>query len=112
LGAVEFYDHPAVIELPDTVRVGEAFLARVRTYGSGCDRLGPTVVTSRGDTLVVEPYDLTTRGQSVPCDDILKTFDHAETTAWPVPGVLTVLVRGIEQPGGERRRYVREIVVR
>jgi hypothetical protein len=111
LGTVAFYSQPVVVQVPGNVAPGAPFDVRVHTYGGGCERIGPTEAETRGDTIVVSPYDFT-EPAGTPCPDILYTFEHSVTLSWPFAGDLTVVVRGREEPAGVERRYVREVAVR
>ncbi len=112
LGTVQFYSDPVVIEVPDSVHRAEDFVVTVRTYGGGCERIGPTESETRADTIFVAPYDFTTRGVGTECTAILRLFDHSITLSWPSAGDLTVVIRGMEEPSGQERRYVRRVAVR
>lgn len=105
LGTVEFYGDPLVVTIPDTIAVGATFEVTVRTYGGGCETMGPTETTVRGDTILVVPYDFTTRGVDVLCTLELKHFHHSVTLSWPTAGEVHLLVRGWVEPAGVERSY-------
>jgi hypothetical protein len=110
LGTVEFYGDPLVVTIPDTIAVGATFEVAVRTYGGGCETIGPTETTVRGDTIVVAPYDFTTQGVDVVCTMELKHFHHSVSLSWPTAGDLHVLVRGWVEPAGAERTYPYRVV--
>ena len=100
VGTVAFYNSPIVIELPDTVSASVPFVVRVRTYGGGCERIGPTETTVDELTALVTPYDYTRIGDDVICTMILKRFDHEVLLRLEIVGEGTVTIRGKEEPGG------------
>jgi len=112
LGAVQFYGDSVVIEVPETVAASEDFLIKVRTYGGGCERIGLTEVETKVDTVIISPYDFTKRGAGIVCTDVLKIFEHSAMVAWPRVGELTVIIRGIEEPAGTERQYLRRVMIR
>ena len=112
VGTVDFYEEPVVIEVPDTVAAGEPFAVGVRTYGGGCERLGPTEVEALEDGVRVTPRDWTTVDPDVACTTELKLFEHEATLTWSTPGEITVRIRGREEPAGVERTFARTVVVR
>lgn len=112
LGVVDFYQDSVVVDVPDTATAGQEVRIMVRTYGGGCERMGPTETQQRGDTVFVTPWDFTVRGPHVACTDILRMFDHTASAAWSHAGQRVVVVRGMEEPAGVERRWVRVVHVR
>lgn len=112
LGTVEFYNDPVAIAVPEEVAAGVEFSVSVRTYGGGCERMGPTETLKRGDTIFVEPYDFTKAGVATICTRELKLFDHSATLMSPSAGDLTVVIRGMAEPAGSMRTYPHDVVVR
>lgn len=111
IGVVSHYSEPIVIDLPDTVQVGVAFPVRVRTYGGGCERIGPTEVTSQDGGVLVVPRDFTKTGAGVACTDELRWFDHEAEVVLQTPGSATVTIRGRVEPGDGIDDFVRTVVV-
>jgi len=111
LGTVEFHGDPAVIVVPDTAGVGIGVPVSVRTYGGGCERIGPTEISLEADTTFVEPYDYTKKGVALICTMELKLFNHTTTLSWPTAGRRVVAIRGVVEPSGEVRTYLRTVVV-
>jgi hypothetical protein len=91
-GRIEFYSDPAIIEMPTIVSVGEAFSARIVTYGGGCIDYHSTEVEAEGADTVIEPYDRHS-GASV-CTSDLRTISHDVTLRFDAAGTETVVVRG------------------
>lgn len=112
VGIVEFHGDPVVIDVPDTVDASVPFTVGVRTYGGGCERIGPTEVTVEAQSAVVVPYDYTQSAEDVACTAELKTFEHQVALRLDVPGQATVTIRGRELPSGDVREYPRQVWVR
>ena len=112
VGTVAFYGDPVVIDLPDTVDASTPFTVSVRTYGGGCERIGPTEITVAARSAVVVPYDYTRTGADVACTAILNIFEHQVALRLDVPGQATVTIRGREQPSSVVRDYPRQVWVR
>ena len=85
------------IVLPDTVQAGTEFTVQVSTYGNGCYRKGETEVVVSGNVATVTPWDYVDPGAGA-CPDILLTFVHEATVAFPEAGSASVVIVG--RPGG------------
>lgn len=111
IGTVAFYSEPVEIDVPHTVQAGVPFPVQVRTYGGGCERIGPTEVTSRDGGALVVPRDFTTTGPGIACADVLKWFDHEAQVVLQTPGSSTVTIRGRVEPDDRIEDFVRTVVV-
>lgn len=109
VGVIDFYDQPSVIEVPDTVRVGEDFQVSVRTYGGGCVSQDTTEVAVADRLAQVVPYDLHS-GEGV-CPDVLRTFDHEAVVRFEDEGEAEVRVIGKRMPENAIVAVVRAVVV-
>jgi hypothetical protein len=109
LGVIAFYSDPIVIEVPDTVRRGQDFTVRVRTYGGGCISQGPTEVEVAGLRATVTPYDIDS-GSGF-CTSELRLFQHAATIRFDRAGDARVVVRGTRQPGDRPVAEERTVIV-
>ena len=112
VGTVAFYDDPVVIEVPDTVAASVPFMVKVRTYGGGCERLGPTEATVDMLTALVIPYDYTIVDDDGVCTSILKMFSHEVLLQLGVVGEAALTIRGKEEPGGGWFQSQRTVWVR
>ena len=111
-GTISFGSDPVVIEVPDTVALSVPFLVRVRTYGGGCERIGPTEVTLDARSALVEPFDYTVSGRDVSCTLQLKAFSHEASLTFDFLGSATVVVKGVETPGRLPFERIHEVWVR
>lgn len=83
------------IEAPDTVRVGEAFTATIRTVGlNGCWAPAGEDVTVEGLTATVVPFDSTGEREGIACTAALEFLDHALQLAFEEAGEATIEVQG------------------
>ena len=100
------------IVLPDTVQAGTEFTVQVSTYGNGCYRKGETEVAASGNVATVAPWDYVDLGADG-CPDILLTFVHEATVAFPQPGSASVVIVGRAggSTGEEPVEVTREVVV-
>jgi hypothetical protein len=64
----------------------------VTSYGNGCYTQGETEVAVSNRTVDVRPYDY--RSARGACPDILLTFTHAATVAFPTSGAVKIRVHG------------------
>lgn len=99
VGVVAFHSEPVVIEVPDTVSVSVPFSVSVRTYGGGCERVGPTEVEMDGLDAEITPFDYTAAADGGACTDILLSFVHEASLTFATVGSATVTIRGKEEPG-------------
>ncbi|HEX2202583.1 MAG TPA: hypothetical protein VHG91_04780 [Longimicrobium sp.] len=113
-GVVEYYGEAARVELPDTVRAGEAFAVVVTTYGNGCVSAAGTEVRVRGRTAEVTPYDhdQARAPGGAECTDELNRFAHRAALRFPSPGPALVRVHGLREPGAAAVTVERRVVVR
>ena len=81
------------IAMPDTVQAGTEFTVQVSTYGNGCYRKGETEVVVSGNVATVTPWDYVDPSAGG-CPDILLTFVHEATVAFPQPGSASVVIVG------------------
>lgn len=99
------------VSVPSTVRAGEDLQVQIRTYGGGCNEKGGDEVRVDGLTALVLPWDFDRSTPETPCQDMLRTFDHAATVRFGQPGTATVRVRGRRLPGDEPVEVVRTVTV-
>ncbi len=111
VGTVVFYQDSLVVDVPESARVGEAFEVGIRTYGGGCEEMGPTQLDLRSDTVVVTPMERTSARAGVACTDILKTFDHRATITPLRAGRVIVRFRGRVEPGDTLAAFPFEVPV-
>ena len=113
-GLILGFNHgdPQVV-VPDTVQAGTGFTVQVSTYGNGCYRKGETEVVLSGNVATVTPWDYVDPGAGG-CPDILLTFVHEATVAFPEAGSASVVIVG--RSGGSMGEapveVTREVVVR
>lgn len=98
VGTVLFHGDTLVVDVPESARVDEPFEVRIRTYGGGCEEMGPTRLDLRSDTVVVTPWERTSAREGVACADVLKTFDHRASITPLQPGRVIVRFRGRVEP--------------
>ena len=117
IGVIETSDpRAAVLDAPDSVRVGAAVSVRVTTYGSGsCTR--DAGADLRMSYLLAEITPIDRQQTSGPCTDDLRPYARAVALQFDVAGIATVRVRGRRQartPDGRDSLVMREktIVVR
>ena len=79
--------------MPDTVQAGTEFTVQVTTYGNGCYRKGETEVAASGSVVTITPWDYVDLGAGA-CPDLLLTFVHETTVAFPEPGAASVVIVG------------------
>lgn len=111
IGTVAFYSQPVDIDVPDTVQADVPFAVRVRTYGGGCERIGPTEVTNQDGGALVVPRDFTKTGPGLVCTDVLKSFEHEAQVVLQTPGSATITVRGRVEPDDRIEDFVRQVIV-
>ena len=99
VGTVAFFSDAVVIEVPDTVSVSVPFFVSVRTFGGGCERVGPTEVAIDALRADVTPFDYTVGGPGVECTLQLKFLEHEGLVTFAIPGSATVTIRGKQEPG-------------
>lgn len=114
LGVIQYYGDSIRIVLPDSVRVGDAALVSVSTYGERCGvRQGETRVRVAGLLAEVAPFDsLVPPRSDVGCTLMLVRFEHVAAVYFAQSGLGTVRVRGRREPGGEAIEVERAILVR
>lgn len=112
IGTAWFYFQPAVVDIPDTVDAGVPFDVMVRTFGGGCDRIGPTEVARGATEAVVVPMDYTLVGPNLACPDILRSFDHETTVTFANPGEGRVVIRALREPEDTVETLTRTVWVR
>jgi hypothetical protein len=83
------------------MRHGTGFTVQVTTYGNGCYRKGETEVAVSGNVATVTPWDYVDLGAGA-CPDILLTFVHEATVAFPEAGSASVV-----KTSGKRWRIAR-----
>jgi hypothetical protein len=81
------------IVMPDTVQAGTGFTVQVSTYGNGCYRKGETEVVASGSVVTITPWDYVNLGAGG-CPDLLLTFVHEATVAFPEAGAASVVIVG------------------
>lgn len=101
------------IVMPDTVQAGTGFTVQVSTYGNGCYRKGETEVAASGNVVTITPWDYVDLSAGG-CPDLLLTFVHEATVAFPEPGSASVVIVGRSggSMGEEPVEVTREVVVR
>lgn len=107
---IDFYHYRVVIEVPASVWRGEAIEILVRSYGGGCTSFERTDVSVVGRTVTVEPMNREVRGR--PCTEQLVVIDHTATVTFDSPGTVTVVVKGLKEPGDEVVTFERGVMVR
>lgn len=113
VGIVQYFEQPVEIEFPDVVEGGVPFTLKVRTYGDGCRRGGPTEVSIRDPDVHVTPYDYTWEGPNVLCAQVVRTFEHeVEITLHYLPGSRRIYVYGRARPGVGVEVHVGTVEVR
>lgn len=101
---------PALV-VRDTVDAGEAFTARVATFGStGCIRPAGAEVEAEGNTAEITPYDMVAPEGTV-CTRDLRAFPREVTLKFDAPGEAIIRVRG-RGPGGAMVQVEERVVVR
>jgi hypothetical protein len=97
LGVLELHSEPTVdvIDAPSWARAGEPFVVVVRTYGSGCERVGDAGVIVSRDTASIMLYDFTrATTPNVVCAMVRKRFVHAVVVQFDRPANATIRVWG------------------
>ena len=110
-GTISLGLNSVAIAVPDTVALSVPFLVSVRTYGGGCERIGPTEMTLEARSALVEPFDYTVSGPGVSCTLLLKHFSHVASLTFDLLGSATVVVQGVEY-GGPPFESIHEVWVR
>ncbi|HEU0012217.1 MAG TPA: hypothetical protein VFQ45_00965 [Longimicrobium sp.] len=110
-GALEYYAEPALISVPDSVRVGETFSVNLATYSSDCIERSHTESSQSGLSGWVTPYDINRNLQSKGCGQAMRTHAHTAELRFDKAGTATVRVSGIRVPGQEQIAFQRTVVV-
>jgi len=110
-GAIEYYAQPALISVPDSVRVGESFTVAVATYGAGCSDADRTQTSQSGLVGHVTPYDIERTTSGSACGAEMRTHGHTATLRFTEAGTATVNFYGIRLPGQEAISFQRTVVV-
>lgn len=103
--------NPPVIELPQSVRVGERFTVRVTTYGGGCTSRGNMQVSVIGLQVELRPYDVYPADEDEACTRELRTHLHQASVWLEEPGTATVNVHGRRMPEDEPVTVTRTLTV-
>jgi hypothetical protein len=94
VGVIAVEDLPSYspISVPDSVRLGESFVATVTTLGSGnCTRAYGADVSHHGHVLEVVPYDQERRGSGI-CTLDLVAYSRPVTLRFDVAGEARVRI--------------------
>lgn len=80
---------------------GRSITVTVTTYGDGCSAKGDLHLGVRQVERVIEatPYDQ--RQVGLPCEAILKTFEHSRSITVGQSGEWTVILRGVDADGSQ-----------
>lgn len=111
LGTIAFYFQPIIVEVPDTVKEGASVGVLIRTYGGGCERLGPTEVQVHGDSVAISPFEYTRATPGVACTEELRVFDHETSFRAVESGETVVTISGLVQPGATEHLEIRHVIV-
>lgn len=103
--------HPAMVELPQSVRIGERFTVAVTTYGGGCSSLGDTQVGVTGLQVDVRPFDYETITENAGCTRELRMHRHEASVWLEEVGTATVRVHGRRLPADEAVTITRTLTV-
>lgn len=100
------------ITMADTVSVGEAFTATVRTYGlDGCWEEDGTEVAIEGLDATVRPFDIDRSHELEGCYQAIQNFDHTATLRFDRTGAARVTFHGRTMDDRNLVTFTRAVVV-
>jgi hypothetical protein len=102
---------PPLVEVPQSVRVGERFTVQVTTYGDGCTSKGSTQVNVTGREVQVSPYDFYRITEGGACTRELRLHVHQASVWIEEPGTATVSVQGRRLPDDQTVTVTRTLTV-
>jgi hypothetical protein len=113
IGSIPVGSGPRVVETPDTVRAGRAFLVTINTFGgSGCGSPAGVDLVVTGLLASVTPYDRVPRSDSAVhwgCPADFSPRPHPVRITFPTAGLGVIRVRG--RDGWRSRIVERKVVV-
>lgn len=113
VAVVYHHEDPAVLEVPETGRVGEPITVQVTTYGGGCVRDDTTVATVAGLQADIVPYQqIFTPGPRGGCTRDLRITRRSVRVVFGTPGPARVRLIGRAQPGDSLIRLERQVTIR
>jgi hypothetical protein len=104
---------PAVMQVPDSVALGQNFSVAFVTFGTGCDEAGETTSTIMGSAIEIMPVDWRQIDPPPSCpDSIVSVFPRAVDVRVDVTGPARVRVHGRREPGGTSVVFAATVQVR
>ena len=98
VGWLRYHNDTTVVYLPAAATVDSAFTVRFPPFGGGCMSAGRTTVDLGNRTATVTPIDKDSGAST--CTAELRYLQHEALVQFSAVGAATVLVRGVEEPGG------------
>lgn len=114
-GYLEFYDRPALVQLPEKVEIGEIVPVVIETYGTGCNSASETLVEYQEPMIVwVTPIDrYPGPGSKGVCPLSLNRFRHVANLSFNGLGEAEILIRGrrLSNEGEEELVLARTVAI-